>query len=71
METYEELKAECQRLNQQLIDEIKSGKVERYSLIRDMTICSIKMGCFFSDKKTNTRQIWIDPELGIDQEAMK
>lgn len=71
METYEELKAEFQRLNQQLIDEIKSGKVERYSLIRDMTICSMRMSCFFSDKKTNTRQIWIDPELGIDQEAIK
>ena len=71
METYEELKAEFQGLNQQLIDEIKSGKVERYSLIRDMTICSMRMGCFFSDKKTNTRQIWIDPELGIDQEAIK
>ena len=71
METFEELKAEFERLNQQLIYEIKSGKIERYSLIRNMAICSIKMGCFFSDKKTNTRQIWIDPELGIDQEAMK
>ena len=71
MKTYEELKAEFQRLNQQLIDEIKSGKVERYSLIRDMAICSMRMGCFFSDKKTNTRQIWIDPELEIDQEAIK
>ena len=71
METYEELNDEFQRLNQQLIDEIKSGKVERYSLIRDMAICSMRMGCFFSDKKTNTRQIWIDPELGIDREAIK
>lgn len=70
METFEELKAEFERLEEQHKQEISSGNTERYSLIRDMAICSMKIGCLCGDQK-NPNLTWIDPVLELEQKVAK
>lgn len=70
METCEELKAEFARLEEQLNKEISTGDIERYSLVRDMAICSMKIGCFCGDQ-SNKKTTWIDPVLELEQKVSK
>lgn len=71
METCEELKAEFARLEKQLKQEISSGNTERYSLIRDMAICSMKIGFLCGHDKNNQKLTWIDPVFELDQKVAK
>jgi len=70
METCEELKAEFARLEDQLNKETSSGCTARYSIIRDMAICSMKIGYFCVDQ-SNQKTTWIDPVLELEQKVAK